>query len=137
MATHAQPDGRSSASLQVSSAGALTLSSHARIFGPIHNLGVVRFQLPAPLGTFVSGGYLRSCDEEDSRGRGRGRGDADSLAIRVGTNSEANFVRAKITFALYMLTTADGFDIQIPLLKQTLELLEQDPVRTRESLQRK
>ena len=59
------------------------------------------------------------------------------LGAEYTTNSEANFVRAKITFALYMLTTTGNASEQIPLLKQTLELLKQDPVRTPESLQRK
>ena len=66
-----------------------------------------------------------------------GKAGLKELGAEYTANGEASFVRAKITFALYMLTNTGNASEQIPLLKQTLQLLEQDPVQTPESLQRK
>ena len=45
--------------------GMLVLAAQSQIDGQIKNEGVVRYEMPAPLGTFVAGGVVRSCSDED------------------------------------------------------------------------
>ena len=52
------------AAIRVDPGGTLTLAGGAQIDGLLENRGVVRYELPAPLGTHVSGGAVRSCTEE-------------------------------------------------------------------------
>ena len=48
--------------LRVPPDGSLTLAGASVLAGTLENSGLVRYELPAPLGTYLPGGTMRSCD---------------------------------------------------------------------------